>query len=103
LATFYTFRNLLLPDGVPAERQRAKYIVRIYRADGLPKMNSSIMANLKHAFGGPPKDLVDPYVQVSFAGLTVINIIDRSRVYTQIDQFTGQDFSQEEHLYSNLE
>lgn len=34
-------------------------------------MNSSIMANLKHAFGGPPKDLVDPYVQVSFAGLTV--------------------------------
>jgi len=29
------------------------------------------MANLKHAFGGPPKDLVDPYVQVSFAGLTV--------------------------------
>merc|ERR1711894_443490 len=29
--------NLLLPDGVPAERQRAKYIVRIYRADGLPR------------------------------------------------------------------
>ena len=64
-------RNLLLPDGVPAERQRAKYIVRIYRADGLPRMNSSIMANLKHAFGGLTKDLVDPYVQVSFAGLTV--------------------------------
>ena len=64
-------RNLLLPDGVPAERQRAKYIVRVYRADGLPRMNSSIMANLKHAFGGLTKDLVDPYVQVSFAGLTV--------------------------------
>ena len=63
--------NLLLPDGVPAERQRAKYIVRIYRADGLPKMNSSVMANLKHAFGGHQRDLVDPYVQVSFAGLTV--------------------------------
>ena len=60
-----------MPDGVPAERQRAKYIVRIYRADGLPRMNSSIMANLKHAFGGLTKDLVDPYVQVSFAGLTV--------------------------------
>ena len=65
------YSNLLLPDGVPAERQRAKYIVRIYRADGLPKMNSSIMANLKHAFGSTPRDLVDPYVQVSFAGLTV--------------------------------
>lgn len=56
---------------MPAERQRAKYIVRIYRADGLPKMNSSIMANLKHALGGQVRDLVDPYVQVSFAGLTV--------------------------------
>ena len=67
----HVFRNLLLPDGVPAERQRAKYIVRIYRADGLPKMNSSIMANLKHALGGQVRDLVDPYVQVSFAGLTV--------------------------------
>ena len=65
------FSNLLLPDGVPAERQRAKYIVRIYRADGLPKMNSSVMANLKHAFGAQNRDLVDPYVQVSFAGLTV--------------------------------
>ena len=67
--TFYS--NLLLPDGVPAERQRAKYIVRIYRADGLPRMNSSIMANLKQAFVSGGKDLVDPYVQVSFAGLTV--------------------------------
>ncbi|KAG0710969.1 Otoferlin [Chionoecetes opilio] len=62
--------NLLLPDGVPAERQRAKFIVRIYRADGLPKINSSIMANVKKAFTGDSKDLVDPYVQVSFAGLT---------------------------------
>ena len=73
-----TCRNLLLPDGVPAERQRAKYIVRISRADGLPRMNSSIMANLKHAFGGLIKDLVDPYVQVSFAGLTVRNMSSTS-------------------------
>ncbi|XP_047477393.1 LOW QUALITY PROTEIN: otoferlin-like [Penaeus chinensis] len=62
--------NLLLPDGVPAERQRAKFIVRIYRADGLPKINSSIMANVKKAFTGDSKDLIDPYVQVSFAGLS---------------------------------
>lgn len=62
--------NLLLPEGVP-ERQRAKFIVKIYRADGLPRMNSSIMANMKRAFTGETKDLVSPYVQVSFAGLTV--------------------------------
>ena len=64
-------RNLLIPTGFTSERQRAKFIVRVYRADGLPMMNSSIMANLKHAFGGQQKDLVSPYVQVSFAGLTV--------------------------------
>ncbi|XP_055522373.1 otoferlin-like isoform X2 [Wyeomyia smithii] len=62
--------NLLLPDGVPIERQRAKFIVKIYRADGLPRMNSSLMANVKRAFTGETKDLVNPYVQVSFAGLS---------------------------------
>ncbi|XP_018569831.1 otoferlin-like [Anoplophora glabripennis] len=61
--------NLLLPDGVPTDRQRARFIVKIYRADGLPKMNSSLMANVKKAFTGELTDLVDPYVQVSFAGL----------------------------------
>lgn len=63
--------NLLLPDGVPIERQRAKFVVKIYRADGLPRMNSSIMANVKRAFTGENKDLVSPYVHVSFAGLSV--------------------------------
>ena len=60
-----------MPVGVTSSRQRAKFIVRVYRADGLPRMNSSIMSNLKHAFGGQTRDLVNPYVQVSFAGLTV--------------------------------
>uniref|UniRef100_A0AAY4BAX5 C2 domain-containing protein n=1 Tax=Denticeps clupeoides TaxID=299321 RepID=A0AAY4BAX5_9TELE len=60
--------NLLLPEGVPAERQWARFYVKIYRAEGLPKMNTSIMANMKKAFIGENKDLVDPYVQVQFAG-----------------------------------
>lgn len=68
------FRNLLLPDGVPIDRQRARFIVKIYRADGLPKMNSSLMANVKKAFTGETSDLVDPFVQVSFAGLTVCTL-----------------------------
>nr|CAH7741241.1 unnamed protein product [Callosobruchus chinensis] len=33
-------------------------------------MNSSLMANVKKAFTGELSDLVNPYVQVSFAGLT---------------------------------
>ncbi|XP_035279805.1 otoferlin isoform X6 [Anguilla anguilla] len=60
--------NLLLPEGVPSERQWARFYVKIFRAEGLPKMNTSIMANVKKAFIGENKDLVDPYVQVIFAG-----------------------------------
>ncbi|XP_067312338.1 otoferlin [Pseudorasbora parva] len=60
--------NLLLPEDVPSERQWARFYVKIYRAEGLPKMNTSIMANVKKAFIGENKDLVDPYVQVLFAG-----------------------------------
>uniref|UniRef100_A0A8C9RXQ4 Otoferlin n=1 Tax=Scleropages formosus TaxID=113540 RepID=A0A8C9RXQ4_SCLFO len=60
--------NLLLPEGVPAERQWARFYLKIYRAEGLPRMNTSIMANVKKAFIGENKDLVDPYVQVLFAG-----------------------------------
>uniref|UniRef100_A0A8B9L3G7 Otoferlin b n=1 Tax=Astyanax mexicanus TaxID=7994 RepID=A0A8B9L3G7_ASTMX len=60
--------NLLLPEGVPAERQWARFYLKIYRAEGLPKMNTSIMANVKKAFIGENKDLIDPYVQVQFAG-----------------------------------
>ncbi|KAL3867777.1 hypothetical protein ACJMK2_040627 [Sinanodonta woodiana] len=60
--------NLLLPEGVSADRQQARFIIKIYRADGLPKMNTGIMANVKKALTGEGKDLVDPYVQVSFAG-----------------------------------
>ncbi|XP_060549087.1 otoferlin isoform X2 [Pantherophis guttatus] len=60
--------NLLLPDGVPSERQWARFYIKIYRAEGLPRMNTSIMANVKKALIGENKDLVDPYVQVFFAG-----------------------------------
>lgn len=64
-------RNLLVPVGFPSERPWARFYVRIYRAEGLPKMNSSIMANVTKAFMGDDKDLVDPYVVVMFAGQMV--------------------------------
>lgn len=67
-------RNLLLPEGVPAERQWARFYVKIYRAEGLPRMNTSLMANVKKAFIGENKDLVDPYVQVFFAGQKVLRM-----------------------------
>lgn len=61
----------MLPEGVPSERQWARYYVKIYKAEGLPKMNTSIMANMKKALIGENKDLVDPFVQVLFAGQKV--------------------------------
>ena len=65
-------RNLLLPDNVSADRQKARFYVRVYRAEGLPKMMIGLMANVKKAFTGESKDLVDPYVVVSFAGHQVL-------------------------------
>ena len=64
-------RNLLIPQGFPSERPWARFYVRLYKAEGLPKVNSSIMANVTKAFVGDSKDLVDPFVEVSFAGQTV--------------------------------
>lgn len=90
-------RNLLLPEGVPMERQWARYYVKIYRAEGLPKSNTSIMANVKKAIIGENKDLLDPYVQVLFAGqkvffLTLLNHFDIRvghlvKNYAMIDRF----------------
>ncbi|XP_068432708.1 otoferlin isoform X3 [Clinocottus analis] len=70
--------NLLLPEGISAERQWARFYVKIYRAEGLPKMNTSIMANVKKAFIGENRDLVDPYVQVQFAGQKGKTSVQRS-------------------------
>lgn len=66
--TSRAFRNLLLPEGVPADRQKANIYVCLYKAEGLPKMATGLMANVKKALTGEAKDLVDPYVLVSFAG-----------------------------------
>uniref|UniRef100_H3ATM5 Fer-1 like family member 6 n=1 Tax=Latimeria chalumnae TaxID=7897 RepID=H3ATM5_LATCH len=71
-------KNLLLPKGFPSERPWARFYVKIYRAEGLPKMNSSIMANVTKAFMGDNKDLVDPYVVVSFAGQTGRTSVQKS-------------------------
>jgi len=66
---------LLLPDNVSADRQKARFYVRIYKAEGLPKMVIGLMANVKKAFTGESKDLVDPFVVVSFAGHQVTDIV----------------------------
>ncbi|CAJ1079021.1 fer-1-like protein 6 [Xyrichtys novacula] len=59
-------KNLLVPEGLPAERPWARFYVKVYRAEGLPRNNSSIMANVTKAFIGDNTALIDPYVVVSF-------------------------------------
>lgn len=79
MSFLFASRNLLLPEGIPVERQWARFYVKIYRAEGLPKMNTNIMANVKKAFIGENRDLVDPYVQVQFAGQKVIFLLFNRR------------------------
>ncbi|OWK04271.1 hypothetical protein Celaphus_00016214 [Cervus elaphus hippelaphus] len=84
-------KNLLIPQGFPSERPWARFYVRLYKAEGLPKVNSSIMANVTKAFVGDSKDLVDPFVEVSFAGQTRVNVAsgrrDKGLTYSQGTQW----------------
>ncbi|XP_078118672.1 fer-1-like protein 6 [Sander vitreus] len=59
-------KNLLIPEGFPSERPWARFYVKVYRAEGLPRNNSSIMANVTKAFIGDNTALIDPYVVVGF-------------------------------------
>ena len=65
-----------MPRGVIVERQHAKYVIKIYRADGLPKHKSGIVANMKKALSSDSRKPVSPYVQVrQFVAGFIINPI----------------------------
>lgn len=68
-AVFWFSRNLMLPRGMISERPWACFHVRIYKADGLPSMDSGLMA--KMAVVTDRTVFIDPYVQVTFAGQQV--------------------------------
>ncbi|KAK7913699.1 hypothetical protein WMY93_013910 [Mugilogobius chulae] len=59
-------KNLLLPEGYPSERPWASFFVKVYKAEGLPRNSSSIMANVTKALIGDNTTLIDPYVEVRF-------------------------------------
>ena len=62
--------NMLAPVGMqPAgERQRARFLFKIYQADGLVKMSTDITSKIKSTLLGENKDLCDPFVEVTFCG-----------------------------------
>ena len=59
--------NLLLPHGI-TERIMARYYFRVFYAEGLPKMSSDTVGKIKSVIKGEKNDLIDPYVEISFAG-----------------------------------
>lgn len=59
----------MLPRGMISERPWARFHIRIYKAEGLPTMDSGLMA--KVAIVTDRTVFIDPYVRVSFAGQQV--------------------------------
>uniref|UniRef100_A0AAQ4Q0Y1 Fer-1 like family member 6 n=1 Tax=Gasterosteus aculeatus aculeatus TaxID=481459 RepID=A0AAQ4Q0Y1_GASAC len=96
-------KNLLVPEGFPSERPWARFFVKVYRAEGLPRNNSSIMANVTKAFIGDNTALIDPYVEVSFfkqvvgprqtKGLSAPTIRNRAGFGTVVQKFVWDEGS----------
>ncbi|XP_067657682.1 myoferlin-like isoform X1 [Haliotis asinina] len=63
--------NLLRPAGV--QLRPATFLLRLYRAEDIPRMDSAFMEGVKKVFniGEEQKELVDPYFVFSFAGKEV--------------------------------
>uniref|UniRef100_A0A8B9G3E4 Myoferlin n=1 Tax=Amazona collaria TaxID=241587 RepID=A0A8B9G3E4_9PSIT len=60
--------NLLLPAGIAL--RWVTFLLKIYRAEDIPQMDDAFSQTVKEIFGGEAdkKNLVDPFVEVSFAG-----------------------------------
>ncbi|XP_032889478.1 myoferlin isoform X2 [Amblyraja radiata] len=60
--------NLLLPAGLTL--RWVTFLLKIYRAEDIPQMDDAFVESVKSLFGAgtDKKNLVDPYVEVSFAG-----------------------------------
>ncbi|XP_067835553.1 dysferlin isoform X2 [Heptranchias perlo] len=78
--------NLLRPNGVAL--RGANFTLKVYRAEDLPQMDDAVMDSVKQLFGfdSNKKNLVDPFVEVSFAGKTVCSKIIEKNANPQWNQ-----------------
>ncbi|XP_062065628.1 dysferlin isoform X17 [Lepus europaeus] len=60
--------NLLRPTGVAL--RGAHFCLKVFRAEDLPQMDDAVLDNVKQIFGfdSNKKNLVDPFMEISFAG-----------------------------------
>ncbi|KAJ7326586.1 hypothetical protein JRQ81_016345 [Phrynocephalus forsythii] len=78
--------NLLRPTGVTL--RGAHFSLKVYRAEDLPQMDDAIMDSVKQIFGfeSSKKNLVDPFVEVTFAGKTLCSKIVEKNANPQWNQ-----------------
>ncbi|XP_026122908.1 dysferlin-like isoform X12 [Carassius auratus] len=78
--------NLLRPAGLTLTG--ATFILRVYRAEDLPQMDDALMDGFKQFLGFETnrKNLVDPFVEVNFAGKTISSKILEKNANPQWNQ-----------------
>ncbi|XP_077334191.1 dysferlin isoform X5 [Lithobates pipiens] len=78
--------NLLRPAGVSL--RGAHLTLRVFRAEDLPQMDDAVLDTVKQMFGvdSNKKNLVDPFVEVSFAGKTLCSKIVEKNANPQWSQ-----------------
>ncbi|NXP66940.1 DYSF protein, partial [Chloropsis cyanopogon] len=78
--------NLLRPIGVTL--RGAQFCLKIFKAEDLPQMDDAVMDNVRQIFGfeSNKKNLVDPFVEVSFAGKTLYSRILEKNANPQWNQ-----------------
>ncbi|XP_053560319.1 dysferlin isoform X2 [Bombina bombina] len=78
--------NLLRPAGVTL--RGAHLTLKIFRAEDLPQMDDAVLDNVKQIFGleSNKKNLVDPFVEVNFAGRMLCSRIIEKNANPQWNQ-----------------